>query len=273
MEVFALSGPSGTGKSTSALFFAHQKNIPAIIDDGLLIYKGQKVAGTSAKYEKNYITAVKRATFFYKDHTREVRDSLQELSINKLLIVGTSVKMVNLIASKLDLDPINHYVDIEKIRSSNEIKMALFVRKTQGKHVIPIPYVQVEQNVFRKLISKGIKIFSSQKEVIGETTIVQPNFQTGSIFISPEVLKKIVSTACELIPEIDSCGHIKIDLENIPHVTLHLSITVDNERDIVEVGKHIQGKIHRDFLQYLNIELYSVDINLTKLTFNAEHRH
>ena len=63
MEIFALSGPSGTGKSTSALSFAYEKKIPAIIDDGLLIVNGKKVAGTSAKFEKNTITAVKRATF------------------------------------------------------------------------------------------------------------------------------------------------------------------------------------------------------------------
>ena len=73
MEIFSLSGPSGTGKSTSALTFAHQKKIPAIIDDGLLILNGQKIAGTSAKFEKNSITAVKRATFFDELHKKKFR--------------------------------------------------------------------------------------------------------------------------------------------------------------------------------------------------------
>ena len=31
MEIYSLSGPSGTGKSTSALEFAHQRNIEGII--------------------------------------------------------------------------------------------------------------------------------------------------------------------------------------------------------------------------------------------------
>jgi ABC-type glutathione transport system ATPase component len=66
MEVFSLSGPSGTGKSTSALTFAHQQKISAIIDDGLLIFNGQRIAGTSAKFEKNIITAVKREPSFSK---------------------------------------------------------------------------------------------------------------------------------------------------------------------------------------------------------------
>ena len=61
MNVYSLSGPSGTGKSTSALVFAHKIGVEALIDDGLLIINGVKVAGISAKFEKNTITAVRRA--------------------------------------------------------------------------------------------------------------------------------------------------------------------------------------------------------------------
>lgn len=52
MIVHALSGASGTGKSTSAIQFAYENQIEAIIDDGLLIINGEKIAGTSAKFEK-----------------------------------------------------------------------------------------------------------------------------------------------------------------------------------------------------------------------------
>ena len=61
MKVYSLSGPSGTGKSTSALAFAHKLGVEAIVDDGLLIVNGVRVAGLSAKFEKNTITAVRRA--------------------------------------------------------------------------------------------------------------------------------------------------------------------------------------------------------------------
>ena len=129
MEIFSLSGPSGTGKSTSALTFAHQKKIPAIIDDGLLILNGQRIAGTSAKFEKNSITAVKRATFFDELHIKEVQEALKIYVINKILIIGTSDKMTRLIASRLEIGEINHYYYIGDLRSSSEIKMAQFVRQ------------------------------------------------------------------------------------------------------------------------------------------------
>ncbi|CAM5180098.1 hypothetical protein UACE39S_06291 [Ureibacillus acetophenoni] len=42
--IHSLSGPSGSGKSTSALQFAHEQGIEAIIDDGILVIKGERVA-------------------------------------------------------------------------------------------------------------------------------------------------------------------------------------------------------------------------------------
>lgn len=265
MEVFALSGDSGTGKSTSAHFFAYENSIPAIVDDGLLIFNGKKIAGTSAKYEKNYITAIKRATFFYKEHTKEVRDVIEHLPVHRILIIGTSEKMVKLIASKLHLGPINHYVNIEDIRSSGQIKMALFVRKTQGKHVIPIPELQVEQSLFKRLISKGIQLLSPQKEVIGEATVVQPNFQVGAISIYPEVLKKFISVACDSIPEVHSYSHISVTLSGLPYADLQVSLQITNDTDVLSVIEKTQSRIFHHFQEYLGIELYSIDVHLTKI--------
>ena len=264
MEVYALHGPSGTGKSSSALLYAHNHHIPAIIDDGLLIYQGKKLAGRSAKYEKNYITAVKRATFFFEDHTEEVRKTLKSLPVTRILLIGTSKRMVELIAKKLQIGRIDHYIDINDISSSAEIKMALFIRRTQGKHIIPIPYAQVEQNFFKKLIAKGHRVLNRQKEVIGETTVVEPNFQMGSITISPDVLKKIVLMACRSVPEVSDSTSVKIAMGDLPTVTADIHVKADIGVDLIAVSKRIQECVHQDFLNYLSIELYSVHIRLTQ---------
>lgn len=49
MKVYSFTGKSGTGKSYQAIRVAKEKGIPALIDDGLLIYKNKIVAGRSAK--------------------------------------------------------------------------------------------------------------------------------------------------------------------------------------------------------------------------------
>ena len=263
MEIFSLSGPSGTGKSTSALTFAHQKKIPAIIDDGLLILNGQKIAGTSAKFEKNSITAVKRATFFDELHKKEVQEALKIYVINKILIIGTSDKMTRLIASRLEIGNIDHYYYIGDLRSTSEIKMAQFVRSTEGKHTMPIPYRQVEQNFFKRLIHKGMDIFSPRKEKIGETTIVRPDFHHGTIQIDKKVFSDLIEHTCLTNKYIAHCDSIQVQLQGLPTVSLNASIVYPVSYNLPEVIEQLQTEIQQSFLSHFNIEFSSINIQIT----------
>lgn len=262
MEVFALSGPSGTGKSTVALSFAHEKKIPAIIDDGLLIFNGHRIAGTSAKFEKNPITAVKRAVFFDIQHRKEVQTAIAKHFINKILIIGTSDKMVKQISTNLGLGPIKQIYRIEDIRTSSEIKMAQFIRKTEGKHVIPIPYGQVEQNFFKKLIQKGKKIFTPKKEMIGETTIVHPDFQRGHITIHKNVFKEIVEYVCLQHNDVYECKSVHISMKSVPILKLNIVLhsPLDGSVNVAQMTEDLQRELFNIFKSTFHIELHSVNL-------------
>jgi len=176
MQVYSLTGESGTGKSTNAIAFAYEHDIPAIIDDGLLIYKGEKIAGSSAKFEKTMIAAVKRAIFNDDEDAELVKEKIAEYEIDRLLILGTSLRMVKRIAARLDLGPIDKHYYIQDILTAEEIEEAKHDRMTKGRHVIPLSYKQLDQNLFQKIMKKGLDVFSPQKKKIGETTIVHPYF-------------------------------------------------------------------------------------------------
>jgi adenylate kinase family enzyme/uncharacterized alkaline shock family protein YloU len=265
MEVYVLTGPSGTGKSSSALSVSYQYNIPAIIDDGLLIYNGKRVAGTSAKFEKSTIKAVKRAIFHDEQHAKEVKDTIKKLNIQKILLIGTSVNMVKKIADKLELGEINHYLTIEDVRSSSEISIALYTRRTEGKHIIPIPYVQVDQSFFKKLISKGKIFFSPKKEKIGETTIVQPNFEKGSIHISEGVLQKIIKLICKGIEIIYHVHSIDVKLTEEPYLIIEVTAKHVPNENLMNALHNAQQKIFTDFNQYMNVEFSYINIKVKKL--------
>lgn len=262
--IYGLYGPSGTGKSTSSLFFAHEKKIPAIIDDGLLIYKGKRVAGSSAKFEKNYITAVKRATFHMEHHRNEVRKALKNYKIKKLLIIGTSIRMVDKIASALQLGRVDHYVNVTDLRTSSEIKMALYVRKTQGKHVIPVPYLQIEQNFFKKMITKGKRLFSHQREYIGETTIVHPDFTRGTIHISEQILNAIVEKEVSRVSDIKTCKHVTVQMYMTPMIQVHVHLQFPLTRSVQDIGTDIQKRIIDAFQQFLELEIDNVKVSFEK---------
>lgn len=267
MKVFALVGKSGTGKSTSILQYCYENRIPAFIDDGLLIVNGKKAAGTSAKYENNYIRAIKRATFHFNDHRLEVINAIQSLSIKQLLIVGTSIKMVDQIASKLNLGKIDQYIDVTEVRSSKEIKMALFVRKTQERHVIPIPYIQIEANRFKKLMKKGKKIFSKQQTYIGENTIIQPNFTKGTISIYEHVMKDLISYTCRDLENIEKVKDIRYYFDPSPRLSLQVDLICSRNQNVIVPIEKMQVKLAQTILSLLEIELESIDVHLSSIKF------
>ncbi|WP_332645754.1 hypothetical protein [Lysinibacillus sp. 54212] len=254
MKVYSLSGQSGTGKSTSALEFAHKHNIDAIIDDGLLIVRGEKKAGISAKFEKNTITAVRRAIFDEESHRLEVAEAIQAEAIQSLLIIGTSDRMTQKIAKRLDVAPIHHYYYVSDIRTPKEIQIARFIRETQGKHVMPIPHAQVEQNFFKRLIKKGKDIFSHKREKIGETTIVRPDFHGQTITIARSVYIQILTHLLnenELVAKVDS---IRISIESLPKMTITISLTAPLNYSVPTKLRGLQHEIAEAFQLHFGIE-------------------
>ncbi|MBE6027817.1 MAG: hypothetical protein E7227_04315, partial [Clostridiales bacterium] len=98
MKVVSFTGKSGTGKSFQATALAQRRGFDAIIDDGLLIYKGQIVAGRSAKKCASKAAAMRTALFNYEDHREEVRAAIERYAPEALLIIGTSDRMTDIVA-------------------------------------------------------------------------------------------------------------------------------------------------------------------------------
>ena len=124
MKVYTLVGKSGTGKSFQAINLCKARDIEAIIDDGLLIYKGKAIAGKSAKRETTKIGAVRRAIFNDDNHRDEVKRMLEKVSPTSLLIIGTSEKMTEKIAGKMGIQQVDEKINITDITTESERKMA-----------------------------------------------------------------------------------------------------------------------------------------------------
>ena len=181
-QVFALVGKSGTGKSFKARQVARRFRIDLIVDDGLLI-RGQKImAGRSAKREKGILSAIKTAVFANPDQITEVRTALAERSSSRVLIIGTSQKMIMRIATTLGLLPIRRMISIEEVSTREEISRALRIRAEQGKHIIPVPGVEIKRNyphIFFesvKILLKAKKGLRRSEEEIVEKTVVRPEY-------------------------------------------------------------------------------------------------
>ena len=194
--MIALVGASGTGKSYRALQVARDHNADAIIDDGILIQGGKIIAGTSAKKEKNKIMAVRRAIFVLPGHAEEVRAALQKIKAHRILIIGTSENMVHKIAKTLRLPSIQLIVRIEDIATNREIQAAQFHRLKEGKHIIPVPTIELKSHFSGYLIDPLQSLFKRsriKRRKLGEKSIVRPIFSYyGKLIIDDKVIHSIV---------------------------------------------------------------------------------
>lgn len=198
MEVIALVGASGTGKSHRALLVAHNNQADAIIDDGLLIKNGKIIAGKSAKREQNKVLAVKRAIFVLPGHAEEVRKALEETKPVRILILGTSENMVRKIAKALHLPEVSRFVHIEDIATQSEMDKARFHRLREGKHIIPVPTIELKPHFSGYLIDPITSLLKKRREggqhrSLGEKSIVRPVFSYyGKLIIDDWAIKAIV---------------------------------------------------------------------------------
>ncbi|MBQ4379283.1 MAG: hypothetical protein II821_08825 [Treponema sp.] len=164
--VFAFFGPSGTGKSFRAKLVAQRYGIKVIIDDGLLIQDDEILAGKSAKLEKNYMGAVRAALFDDKEHRDSVARAIIKNKIKKILILGTSEKMVNKIAVRLQLPLPEKYIRIEDISTPEQMEEARRSRQIEGKHVIPVRSYEVKNQSYSKIFYDSIRVSTAKNQFL-----------------------------------------------------------------------------------------------------------
>ncbi len=204
MKVYALVGKSGTGKSYHATNLCRDKHIDSIIDDGLFIYHNSEMVGRSAKREANKVSAIKRALFTDDDHRAEVVEKIREVDPKSVVILGTSVRMVQRIAARLDLPSIDEYIAIEDITTSQQRAYALKQREVQGKHVVPLPSAKLKKQ-FSGYFMDPIRRFINfgDRDQDSEKTVVRPTYSyLGDYYIAPRVIGDVVRTLARDFPGI-----------------------------------------------------------------------
>lgn len=192
MNVYALVGPAGTGKSHHAMEVAENMDIDHIIDDGLLIYQGKRLAGSSAKAEPTLVAAVKRAIFFDSDHAKVVRETLEAEDPKDLLILGTSEHMIDRIIGALGLPPLKKIIFISDVVTDDEMATAKAMR-AEGRHVIPMPAIEVRKDLPNIWIDPIVGFFK-RKGKDATKTIIRPVFSNlGRVVISEQVVVQLVA--------------------------------------------------------------------------------
>jgi len=247
MKTIALTGPSGTGKSFHAQRVCTERAIDGMIDDGLFVYRESLAAGKSAKREKTKVGAIKAALFTKDEHAEEVRRAIERLNPGSVLILGTSDKMADRIAERLGLPPISEYIHIEDVTTEAERDLALKQRSQQGKHVIPVPTLQLKRDFagyfldplklilqVRSATDRGVESIQETLRLGGREpdmskTVVRPTYSyMGDFIISDTVVTDIARCVAE---ETDGIVDVVSVFENTEPDNLKLQVVVNMDRD------------------------------------------
>ncbi|MDD6308321.1 MAG: Asp23/Gls24 family envelope stress response protein [Clostridia bacterium] len=267
MQVYGFVGPSGTGKSYRVTEVAKANGVPYIIDDGLLIRDNKVLAGISAKRESTKIASVKRALFFAPTHAAAVKRSLAEEEAEKLMIVGTSVAMINKIAEALCLPAPEKIIHIEDVSTKEEIAAAQHSRLTEGKHVIPVPTFAVKKD-FSGYFLDPLQIFRPVgKRLMGEKTVVRPTYSyLGEFKIANSVLITIGAYEAKRTPSVTkvwTCGLTELEKS----VVFHLDINLQYGSVIPKCAGEVQKRITEKVENLTGIVVDNVEITVRQLDY------
>ena len=268
-RVFALVGESGTGKSFQAKLVTQKYRIDLIIDDGLLIRDNRILAGHSAKKEQSFMAAVKVALFDEKSHRDEVARRLQNEKYKRILLIGTSEKMVNKIAARLQLPPPSRIIKIEDVSTQEDIDNAIRSRRIEGKHIIPVPSIEVKKS-YSNIFFSTIQIFRRRIARVAiptlhEKSVVRPEYsKRNKLVISEAALIQLVTQS---VDEYNKEIKIKKILVKETLLGYRFVITIDIPYGI-QLGGNInkmQQYIINDIERYTGIFIEEVNIIIDKI--------
>lgn len=278
MEVVAFVGPSGTGKSHHAIGVAFDNKCDAIIDDGLLI-KGTKIlAGTSAKNEQNRIQAVKRAIFTEESHAKQVREALAKNDIKRLLIIATSDNMINKIVGRLQLNPPVKTVYINQIASKAEIKKARYSRLQEGKHIVPVPTVELKPHFTGYFADLPYNLFSSKRreEKEADRSIVRPSFSFyGKLLIADSAIEDIINIIGEKLEGVERVTDIKVRRrsDNSKGIVISVEVILYYGVQLFAVTRKMQAKI-KEKVEYMTaMQVKNVNVSIRSLAVRRHGQH
>lgn len=260
MKIYALVGESGSGKSYRAMWLASKYNLKYVIDDGLLICGGRVVAGQSAKKEKTKMGSVKKAIFFYDEDARVMQKAIIKHKVESLLILGTSVRMVDKIAERIGVAPIEKYINIRDVATDEEIETAHKIRNTQGMHVIPVPTMAIKKD-FQGYFMDTLEILINKSKYKSQKTVMRPSYSyLGDYTVERSVLEDICRYEADCVPFVKTK---EVRINSMPNgLNVKIFITVNGLHKIRNICTKIRCAVSYALEEYAGMVIDKIDISV-----------
>ena len=276
-----LQGHLGTGKSYRAQKIAYDNNIETIIDDGLLIKGSRVIEGVSAKTAKTKVQTVKAALFSTEKEQERIRNSIKKERIKSILILGTSDEMVKRIQENLKLPKIEKTIYIQDVSTKEEMEEAVRIRRTEGKHIVPVPTFEIKKD-FSGILLDPFQILKrgkkkdkkkNKKENAGvERSVIRPAFSYfGKYTIKDKVFKDIIRLVCDRIQGITEISTIRIDkAQNSNDVEISMNMEIAYGYNIEEMAEEMKKQSKKELEYMTSVNISMVNVKIVKIEVDEE---
>lgn len=271
----------GTGKSYRAQKIAYDNNIETIIDDGLLIKGSRVIEGVSAKTAKTKVQTVKAALFSTEKEQERIRNSIKKERIKSILILGTSDEMVKRIQENLRLPKIEKTIYIQDVSTKEEMEEAVRIRRTEGKHIVPVPTFEIKKD-FSGILLDPFQILKrgkkkdkkkNKKENAGvERSVIRPAFSYfGKYTIKDKVFKDIIRLVCDRIQGITEISTIRIDkAQNSNDVEISMNMEIAYGYNIEEMAEEMKKQSKKELEYMTSVNISMVNVKIVKIEVDEE---
>jgi len=270
----------GTGKSYRAQKIAYDNNIETIIDDGLLIKGSRVIEGVSAKTAKTKVQTVKAALFSTEKEQERIRNSIKKERVKSILILGTSDEMVKRIQENLRLPKIEKTIYIQDVSTKEEMEEAVRIRRTEGKHIVPVPTFEIKKDFsgilldpFQILKRGRKKNKKNKKENAGvERSVIRPAFSYfGKYTIKDKVFKDIIRLVCDRIKGITEISTIRIDkAQNSNDIEISMNMEIAYGYNISEMAEEMKKQAKKELEYMTSVNISMVNVKIVKIEVDEE---
>ncbi|HWR29133.1 MAG TPA: Asp23/Gls24 family envelope stress response protein, partial [Negativicutes bacterium] len=178
------------------------------------------------------------------EHALQVRTAIEQMQAERVLILGTSHNMVDKIIRVLKLPSASQVINIYDVSTPAAIMKARETRRTQNKHIVPVPKIELQPYLPNFMIDP-MRLFTKSsrqpRHHFGEVSVVRPNrFSVfGKLIITERAVSMIVRE--ELLKDKAWVALTRISVKNMENPERGLVLRLDVT---VRYGVNIPDAVH-----------------------------
>lgn len=179
--------------------------------------------------------------------------------------------MLSRIKTNLTLPEFKKIIRIEDVSSKEEMQMAKRIRKTQGKHVVPVPTFEIKKD-FSGIMLDPLQVFRTKKDKnpyqAADRSIIRPTFSyLGKFTISDSVFRDIVDMISEITEGVVSTSKLRVDKIAVAEegLKIYAEITVVYGYNIVNVVDKFKERIKKELETITAMNVLEVDVKVKNI--------